>query len=268
MPPSVAVVTDSTAYLPDGVGVRVVPVQVILDGVAYSELPVSAISRATTSRPAPSAFSGIYADLSGFSGVVSVHVSGALSGTVEAACLAAASAAVPVEVVDSRSIAMGLGFPVLAAARAAEAGGSLGEVADAARRCAAAAQTFFYVDTLEHLRRGGRIGAAASLVGSALMIKPLLHLRDGRIELLEKVRTPGRALGRLEELAVKAAAAGGGAVEVAVQHLAAPGRAEALCERLRGRLPGGTRFWVVELGAVIGVHVGPGMLGVTVSPVC
>ncbi|GAA4046203.1 DegV family protein [Nonomuraea soli] len=261
----VAVVTDSTAYLPATDGVTVVPLQVIVDGAEVSELSSPDLARATTSRPAPALFADVYSGLTGFDGVVSVHLSGELSGTVEAASAAAAAAPVPVEVVDSRSIAMGLGYPVLAAARAAASGASLKAVADAARRCAEVTQTFFYVDTLEYLRRGGRIGAAASMVGSALMIKPLLHLVDGRIELLEKVRTPSRALGRLEELAVKAAGAAR-VVEVAVQHLAAPGRAEALCERLRGRLPGGARFTVVELGAVVGVHAGPGMLGVTVSP--
>lgn len=223
------------------------------------------LASATTSRPSPARFASCYADLAaaGATAIVSIHLSGELSGTIESARSAALDAAVPVEVIDSRSIAMGLGFPVLDAARAALAGASPGEVAAAARRGMRSTRTFFYVDTLDYLRRGGRIGAAASLVGSALMIKPLLHLVDGRISLLEKVRTAARAIARLEDLAVRAA--GEGAVEVAVQHLGARERAEELAERLPKRLPGLRESRVVEVGTVIGVHVGPGMLGLTVT---
>ncbi|WP_219527610.1 DegV family protein [Nonomuraea guangzhouensis] len=267
MPPSVVVVTDSTAYLPPVAGVAVVPVQVTSGGLSYDEnLFTGDLSSATTSRPAPARFAACYSSLAagGASGVVSIHLSGEFSGTASAALLAAAECPVPVEVIDSRSIAMGLGYPVLAAARKAAAGGSLAEVAAAARRCAARTRTYFYADTLESLRRGGRIGTAASLVGSALMIKPLLHVVDGRVTLLEKVRTAGRAIARLEDLAV-AAAEGEAGVRVAVQHLGALGRAEGLAERLAKRLPGAVEMRVVEVGAVIGVHVGPGTLGLTVT---
>ncbi|MEU4542904.1 DegV family protein [Nonomuraea dietziae] len=268
MSPPVAIVTDSTAYLPSvPSGVTVVPLQVIVGGRPYDEHVSPAVGEwtpVTTSRPSPARFSEIYDSLSGISGIVSIHLSGDLSGTAEAARLAAETASVPVEVVDSRSIAMGLGFPVLAAARAAASGAPMHEVASIARAVAARTQTYFYVDTLEYLRKGGRIGAAASLVGSALLIKPLLHLEGGRIVPLEKVRTATRALSRLEDLAV--AAAGATPVEVAVQHLSAQSRAEALAERLTRRLPELVRLSVVEVGAVIGVHVGPGALGITVSP--
>ncbi|MGP4094670.1 DegV family protein [Nonomuraea sp. KM90] len=220
---------------------------------------------ATTSRPSPTRFAACYSDLAaaGATAIVSIHVSGELSGTIESARAAARDAPVPVEVIDSRSIAMGLGYPVLAAARTAASGASLEAVTAAARRCMEATRTFFYVDTLDYLRRSGRIGAAASLVGSALMIKPLLHVVDGRISLLEKVRTAARAIARLEDLAVRAA--GDGPVEVAVQHLGARERAEALAERLPKRISGLVDLRVVEVGAVIGVHVGPGMLGLTVT---
>ncbi|WP_113703842.1 DegV family protein [Nonomuraea lactucae] len=285
MPPSVAVVTDSTAYLPPVAGVSVVPVQILSDGVSYDEDSFTGdLATATTSRPSPSRFAARYAALAaaGATGVVSIHLSSELSGTAEAARLAAKEAPVPVEVIDSRSVAMGLGYPVLAAARAASAGAPLNEVADAAVRCAGRTHTFFYADTLEHLRRGGRVGTAASLVGSALAIKPLLHFADGRVALLEKVRTSTRAIARMEDLAVRAAGQGAAvasgkaaaqaevqaapmAVRVAVQHLGAPERARALAERLAGRLTGITELRVVEAGAVIGVHVGPGTLGLTVS---
>ncbi len=123
---------------------------------------------------------------------------------------------------------------------------------------------WLYVDTLEYLRRGGRVGAAAAMVGSALAVKPLLNLADGRLEPLERVRTASRALARLEELAVRAA--GSRPVDLAVQHLAAAERAEDMAERLRRRIPGVRSVYVGEVGAVVGAHVGPGMLGVVVAP--
>jgi DegV family protein with EDD domain len=197
--------------------------------------------------------------------VVSVHLSGELSGTWDAARLAAAQVGEHVvTVVDSRCAAMGAGFAVLAAARAAAAGQDAGAVAAAARRTAAATRTAFAVDTLEHLRRGGRIGNTAALLGTALAVKPLLHVCDGRIVLLEKVRTATRALARLTSWAVEAA--GPGPVSVAVHHLAAPDRAARLAEGLRAALPGLRELHVSELGAAIGAHVGPGAVGVVVDP--
>ncbi|SEU16193.1 DegV family protein [Nonomuraea wenchangensis] len=276
--PRIAVVTDSTACLAGGVdGVTVVPITMIVSGTPYddptstSPLGSASISTspsvpASTSRPSPARFAACYAALadSGVTGIVSIHLSAEMSGTVDSARAAARDAPIPVEVIDSRSIGMGLGYPVLAAARAAAAGAPLETVTSAARRCAMSTRTYFYVDTLDNLRRSGRIGAAARLLGSALMIKPLLHIVDGQISLLEKVRTATRAIARLEDLAVQAA--GDEPVDLAVQHLAARPRAEALAERLRKRLPALADLQVVEVGPVIGVHVGPGMLGLTITP--
>jgi DegV family protein with EDD domain len=121
----------------------------------------------------------------------------------------------------------------------------------------------FYVDTLEHLRRGGRIGKAAALFGTALAVKPLLHVVDGAIAPLEKVRTASKALARLEVLAVQRA--GDADVDLAVQHLAAQDKAEGLAERLRAQLPRAGVVHVTQIGAVVGAHVGPGMLSVVVS---
>jgi DegV family protein with EDD domain len=197
---------------------------------------------------------------------VSVHLSGELSGTVEAARLGAAEVAedgIEVRVVDARTIAMGLGFAVIAAAEAATAGGAVDAVSAAASSAAERTTTLFYVDTLEHLRRGGRIGAAAALFGTALAVKPLLHVLDGRIAPLEKVRTASKALARLEDLAVGLAK--DAPVDVAVHHLAAGEKANALAERLRARLTGLQSIHVSEVGAVVGAHVGPGLLGVVVS---
>ena len=145
------------------------------------------------------------------------------------------------------------------------AGADAAQAAERARRTAYGTSAWFYVDTLEYLRRGGRIGAAAAMVGSALSVKPILHVADGRLEPLDRVRTASRAIGRLEELVVEET--GDRAVNLAVQHLAAPDRARELADRLRSRVPGVRDLVVGEVGAVVGAHVGPGMLGVVVSPV-
>lgn len=280
MPP-VAVVTDSTATLPAAVvaarGIRVVPLQVVIgtrsfaEGLQGTPDAVAAALRQfapiSTSRPAPQAFLAAYEALAGegCTGAVSVHLSGAVSGTFESAEQAAARAALPVWTVDTRQVGMGVGFAVLAASDELRAGGDAAAAAAAATASAAATVSYFYVDTLEHLRRGGRIGAAAALVGSALAVKPLLTVRDGRIGPLEKVRTAARALGRIEELAVEAAKGIDGPVRVAVQHLAAVERAQTLGTRLSERLQLAAVL-VSEVGAVIGAHVGPGMVAVVVAP--
>src|SRR5699024_3460946 len=191
-------------------------------------------------------------------------LSGALSATVDAARLAAQDAPVPVHVVDSRSLAMGLGFAVLAAIDARDRGLSVDEVVDAATSRASAADVFFYVDTLEHLRRGGRIGAASALVGTALAIKPLLTLHDGSVGVQEKVRTKSRAIARLGDLVVERAA--GRPVDVAVHHLDNVKRARTLADDLTDRLPSAGEIAVTEVGAVIGAHAGPGLVGVVLSP--
>jgi len=280
MPDHLALVTDSTAYLPqdavDRHRIAVVPLSVVVgdevlaEGVEISPKDVAEALRAkrrvTTSRPSPETFAAAYraAAEAGATAVVSLHLSAELSGTYEAAQLAAAEAPIPVRVVDSRLVGMALGNCVLTAAQAAEEGLGLDEVVAAATGRAALTSGFFYVDTLEHLRRGGRIGAARALLGSALAVKPLLHLSGGRIEPLEKVRTASRAIARLEEIAVERA--GEAEVDIAVHHLAAEDRAEPLAERLRERVPGLRDLYVGEVGAVIGAHVGPGLLAVVVSP--
>ena len=219
----------------------------------------------STSRPTPAEFAAVYRDAldAGASAIVSLHLSRELSGTWDSARLAAAEVGVDsIRVVDSRSAAMGLGFAVLAAAEAAAVGGTPEEVYATAVETAERTTTLFYVDTLEHLRRGGRIGAAQALLGTALAVKPILHVREGRIVPLEKVRTVSKGIARLEALAV--AAAGDGPADVAVHHLAAGERAALLAGRLRARLPQVRRFYASEVGAVVGAHVGPGVLGVVV----
>ncbi|MGW1146648.1 DegV family protein [Streptomyces sp. NPDC002454] len=276
----VAIVTDSTAYLPERAvrqhDIVLVPLTVVIGDRAWEEgTEFSARSLAealrkrrpvTTSRPAPEVFAATYrrAAEAGAEGIVSLHLSSELSGTYDAAVLAARSAPIPVRVVDTGMIAMALGFCALAAAQAAAAGASIDEVVAAAQKRAEGSSAYFSVDTLDYLRRGGRIGAAQALFGSALAVKPLLQLVDGRIEPLEKVRTSARAIARLEEIAVERAGVIG-PVDIAVHHLAAGEKAAGLAERLHERLPGLGEVPVSEVGAVIGAHTGPGLLGVVVS---
>ncbi|MEP7194187.1 MAG: DegV family protein [Actinomycetota bacterium] len=280
---SIAIVTDSTASLPEDLvashGIVVVPLHVVLGGQAYSDgvdfttdelaAALRKFTTVTTSRPSPQAFLNVYeaAAAGGAEAVVSVHISSDMSGTVGSAMLAASQSAIPVEVVDSRSVGMAMGFAVLSAAVAAREGTDAKAVAAIASSRAQAATVIFYVDNLEHLRRGGRIGSASALLGSALAIKPLLALSDGHIDPIEKVRTAARALSRLEELALQAVeAAEASGVDIAIHHLDSQARANDLVDRLRTRVPSSTTVILVELGAVVGAHVGPGTIAVAVSP--
>jgi len=274
------VVTDSTAYLPatvaEAAGLRVVPLTVTVsgrDGREGLEVSSADVARAlrerrvavTTSRPAPTEFAAAYRELfeAGATGIVSVHLSARLSGTFESAELAAEEFGGRVAVVDSGSAGMAVGFVALAAAAVANAGGDLAAARAAADLAAKHLSTLFYVDTLEFLRRGGRIGAASALLGTALSVKPILHVVDGEVVLREKVRTSARALARLGDLVVEKA--GDSDVDIAVQHLDASDRAQALYDLLLTRLGSRVRrSYVSEVGAVVAAHTGPGVIGVCV----
>lgn len=277
----VAIVTDSTCYLPTDWAARLhideVPVQVIVSGRAYREgvdISTAQVADAlkewqpvSTSRPSPADFLAAYqrAAEAGADYVVSIHLSGELSGTLQTAQLAAKQSPVPVTVVDSRTLAMGLGFACVTAATVAEAGGSVEDVVAAATQRAESSNTYFYVDTLEYLKRGGRIGKAAAALGAALRVKPLLTVHNGQVEMLEKARTPSKALARLRDISLEAANRVRGEVDVAVQHIGAAARADQLAEELSVHL-GGRDVVRIEIGAVVGAHVGPGCVAVTVSP--
>jgi DegV family protein with EDD domain len=278
------VVTDSTSSLPPEVaeerGIVVVPLQVVIGATVYDEGPDGATPEmvaealkefrpVSTSRPSPAHLAEVYAEVAaeGASEIVSIHLSSDMSGTHESALLAAREAPVPVTVVDSRQVGVATGYAALTAADVLDAGGSVAEAADAARARAAASTALFYVDTLEYLRRGGRIGAAAALLGGALSVKPLLRIEDGRVVNLDRVRTSARALSRMEDLVVEAA--GDQEVDLCVSHLANPDRAADLAARLGERLAAnldGREVWCGELGAVLGAHVGPGMVAACVAP--
>lgn len=286
----IALITDSTASLsPELVaehGITVVPVQVIIGATVYDddkatpEMVAHALKEWTpvsTSRPNPSTFLEAYgaAAESGATEVLSIHLSAELSGTYDSAKLAAREAAdlgIKVTVLDSKQSAFALGYAVVAAARVIENGGSVRKAVNAAKRTAEGTQSIFYVDTLEYLRRGGRVTTVAAFLGGALAVKPLLRLHEGRIESFEKVRTAGKALARVEELTVAHATELGDDVQVTVTvgHLASPDRARALADklanRLKERLGEDGHVEVAELGAVLGAHVGPGMVAAVVAP--
>jgi DegV family protein with EDD domain len=282
--PRITVVPDSTASLPVEVararGIVVVALQVVIGASSYDEGSVDATpakvadalrtwTPVSTSRPTPAVMLEAYraAAAAGAEAVVSVHLSGEMSGTLESAVVAARESPVPVLTVDSRQVGFATGIAALEAADIIDAGGSAEDAAEAARRRATSATSLFYVDTLEYLRRGGRIGAAAAILGGALAVKPLLRIDDGRIASLEKVRTTTKALARLVDLSV--AAAGDRPISVGVAHLANPDRAQALVTAVGQRLAAnlqGREVQCAELGAVLGAHVGPGMVAVCVAP--
>ena len=275
---SVGIVTDSTAYLPESVaqrlGIEVVPVQVISGGMAFDEVggisvdEVSAALRAnkqvTTSRPSPERFIETYQKLqaAGCDSIVSTHLSSGLSGTYESALLASKRMDIEVQVIDSYAIAMMLGFAVESGAVVAHAGGSIADVVTTIKRRCAAGSIIFYVDSLEFLERGGRISPLKSRVGSALSVKPLLHMINGKVEQKELVRTSAKALERLVEIASSAARIPS---DIAVHHVAAEIRANQVAQELCEIL-GIPEITVNQAGAVVGAHVGPGAIAVVVSP--
>ena len=275
----IGIVTDSTANLPQAAidywGIRIVPVGVTISNDTYEEgINISAPQVAeamrrklavTTSRPPPSVFEEVYRELAdeGCKSVISAHLSSELSGTFESARMAADRVKSKVLAIDSRSISMGLGYGCLAGARAAANDEPLDAVAAAITQTAARSRVLFYVNSLEYLRRGGRIGAAERWIGSALAVKPILQLASGRVQPLEKVRTASKGLARLAELA--GGYAGDQPCSISVMHLDAEARAIELATRLRAGLPQAD-VSIGELGSVIGVHVGPGTLAAIVSP--
>lgn len=277
----VAVVTDSTADLPselvESIGLRVVPLSVtfgdesLIAGVTLSRKEfyarlATAQRIPTTSQPVPAWFEEAYADCvdDGHDAIVSIHCSSALSGTVGLARDRGERMPIPVEVVDSRMVGGALGLAVLAAHRTAEAGGSVEAVVAAAERVRVAARSLIVVDSLDHLRRGGRLSGAQAALGTAMRVKPVLRLTDeGRVEVLERTRTWSRALDRVAELAAEAA--GGAPVDVVIVHAVAPERADDLTGRLAARLTVREQHRTL-IGPIVGTHVGPGAVGVAVVP--
>jgi DegV family protein with EDD domain len=274
------VVTDTTSYLSPEVvredDIALVSLYVNWDGRTDREVDLpdfngyydhlrAAKELPTTSQPSVGDFLAVYEPiLEAGDDLVSLHLSGGISGTVRAAeqareaVLERGVAPERIVVVDSETACGGLGLVVMAAASRARAGGTPAECADAAMELRRDLKTWFAVDTLEFLRRGGRIGSAQAYLGSALKIKPILTIGK-QIEPIERVRTAGRAVARLKEALSERFDEG--CDEFAVQHIQDPERAADLADAGReiyGREP----LFVSEVGPVIGTHVGPGLLGV------
>jgi DegV family protein with EDD domain len=277
--PEVAVVTDTTHYLPGALvaerGVHEVSLYVndgngqereadISDLDAFYDGLRAAASLPTTSQPSIGDFLAVYEPLVAEGrDIVSVHISGGISGTVEAARQAAAqmverSPTARIEIVDSRLACGALGLVVLAASAIAQAGGDTAGVVARAREAAEAVRLWFAVDTLEYLRRGGRIGTAQAWLGGALKIKPILTL-DGEITPIERVRTSGRAFERMVQY--MHSRKDDGADGWVVQHIQAPDVVERLLAAGH-EMFGSDPVFVSEIGPVIGAHVGPGLVGV------
>jgi DegV family protein with EDD domain len=281
----VAVVTDSTSYLPDGVaeredvtivplyivfgGDRTVPETDITDYDAFFDELRSAEALPTTSQPSVGDFRAAYEPLLAEGReIVSVHISGGLSGTPEAARQAKESlerdglGGERIQVVDSTTAAGGLGFMVLAAAKAARDGKDAEQVAAHVAAARKELKLWFAIDTLEFLRRGGRIGAASAWIGSTLKVKPILTV-ENEMTPVERVRTSRRAFERMVEYLQQGRDSNADAWSV--QHISAPDQLAALVERGRD-LFGSEPTIVSELGPVLAAHTGPGLLGAGALP--
>lgn len=269
----VAIVVDSTAYLPPAIiqqyQMQVVPLlvnwdeQSLRDNVDitpdqfYQRLKTSK-SMPTTSQPSPGDFKVTFEKVAQTAeSIVCLTISEPLSGTYASAMAAKQMVDIPVEVVDSRSAAMGLGFMALAAARAAEQGQDHQAVAALARSIISKMNLLFVVDTLEFLHRGGRIGGASRYIGTMLSIKPILHLKDGKIEPLERVRTKSKAVNHI--LNIMAQEADMKKTHVAIIHAAAEAEAKQLYGRIQELEP--HELFLTEISPVIGTHTGPGAIG-------
>lgn len=275
----VKIVTDSTADLPraisEDLGITVVPLnvhfgevvyrdQVDLDSDQFFNLLATSAELPKTSQPSPGRFEETYRQLGpDGSQIVSIHLSSKLSGTLHSAELArdAVRAITPVEVLDSHSASLGLGLIAMAAAEAARAGADEREVVSLVRRLAQNVHILFFVDTLEYLQRGGRIGRASAFLGTLLNIRPILRLEEGEVQPAEKVRTRSKAIDRLVEFVELFPSI----ERLAVIHSSlSSNEAETLLKRLEPLYPR-EKIIVNRYGPVIGTHAGPGGLGVIVS---
>jgi len=273
---AVVVVTDSSARLSPEIlqqwGIRVVPLHVLhdgtdlLDGVDPIPDDIQDRSHVSTAGAAPAELADVYRQAladSNSDGVVAVHLSAALSSTFSSAMAAARELGPEVRVVNSRSAAMGVGYVTLAAARAAADGADLDAV-EAQARCAVGEQhAFIAVHRLDNLRRSGRIGTAASWLGTALSLKPLLRLdMDGRLVLDQRVRTVAKAHAAMIDRVV--AAVGERPAVITVHHVNNRDGADEFVAVLKSVLPKIDSLTVTDMGPVLGVHVGSGAIGVVV----
>lgn len=272
---AVHVVTDSTADIPptiaEELGITVVPLTISFAGESYRDgvdLTADAFYERlqhvkelpTTSQPPPALFQYDYQHLASRGEVVSVHLSRKFSGTIDSARAAAREVgAERISIVDSGSASMGLGFCAMAAARAARDGASREACVAAAESVAGRLRIAVAFETLEYLRRGGRIGRATAFLGGLLRLKPILTVKDGEAFPVTRVRSRQKAMDELFALVD-----GAGEIEEAcILHTTTPEDAEALAARVRARRPG-MPLVLGRFGPVLGVHGGPGMVGMAV----
>ncbi|MEI7517532.1 MAG: DegV family protein [Mycobacteriaceae bacterium] len=271
----VIVVTDSSARLPDDAvaewGIRVVPLHVLVGGDdlrdGVDEVPADLYQRhVTTAGASPTELAAMYRAAlsdSGGDGVVAVHISTELSSTIGAAEHAAREFDGAVRVVDSKSAGMGTGFVALAAARAARHGDDLNAVAAQAESTVPKVHAFLVVQRLENLRRSGRISATAFRLGTALALKPLLRIDSGKLVLAQRIRTTSKAIVAMVEQVLEVV--GERRAALAVHHVDNPAAAAEVAATLAGALPGCGPAIVTDLGPVLGVHLGPGAVGVVLA---
>jgi DegV family protein with EDD domain len=274
----VAVVTDSTAYIPkeymEKYGITVMPQilvwgeQTFEDGVDiqpdefYRRLASAKTMPTTSQVPVPKMMKTFSTLIDQDYSVLGIFVSSKFSGTFQSAIQARemlASGKEKVELVDSLSAAMAMGFQALTAARAALDGASLAECKTLAENARGHTGVYFVVDTLEFLHRGGRIGGAQRLLGTALNLKPILAIQDGKVESIERIRTKSKAMERLVEI-VTEQCTGKGAVRLATLHANAPEDAQKLLDSASSQLNVTEKIFT-EVSPVVGAHTGPGTVG-------
>ena len=274
----IRIVTDSACDLPQAVadqhGITIVPLTIRFgddefvdrDQLTVAEFWARSAQSATlpeTAAPAPGQFEQAYRQLAddGATGIVVINLSGAMSATIQSAELATRSVAdtVAIRVVDSRSATLGEGTIVLAAAQAAAAGAGLDEVAALAADLATRTRVFGALDTLENLKKGGRVGGAKAMLATALAIKPIIQVVDGKVEQYGKQRTRSKALQFLVDKVAEVAAAEGPIANLAVLHADCTD-VDQFVEMLRPQYPG--EIVIGDIGPVVGRHAGRGTIGV------
>ncbi len=273
---AVRIVTDSTSDLPAGVveqlGITVVAQNVHFGTETYKdnvtitpdtfyEMLSTSKELPKTSQASPGDFKEVYDAVGqGADGIVSIHVAASLSGTYNSAVQGKelTTAACPIEVIDTTQASMGEGLVAIAAAQAANGGASVEEVAELARSASSRARTMALLETLEYLQKGGRIGKAQAMLGSILQIKPMITVQDGEVHELGKARTFAKGLAKLRETALDL----GPADAVAVIHNTSADAAQAFADSIAGMLPEGASPYITRFGPALGVHVGPGAIGV------
>ena len=274
---SVRIVTDSTSGIDlvtaDHLGITVVAQSVHFgteafeDGVTitpdeFYKMLAESSELPTTSQASPGRFKDVYEELGrNADGIVSIHISADISGTWNSALQGASDsfAGYPIEVIDSRQASMGLGLVVMAAAEAARRGAGMEEVVSRARSAARRAQCMCLLETFEFLKRGGRIGRAQALMGSALSIKPMIIVRDGAVHPLGRARTFAKALSNLKEAARQFAPI----ESLAVSYSTTPDVAREVAHDLKGLLPEGAEPHIARLGPALGVYAGPGAVEIS-----